>query len=406
MQIRRCVPMRWSQAITLLVLLTGCGRDTVSPERAIPSPQLPDLSATYPEVAEAVRGRFKIVENHPNSAGAWGRYGMTLDAHEFREQSVVCYSIASRLDPGDIRWRYYLAMQLRNSDPDQALAIVEAASTGNQGGLPVLLLKVALFREQGRNAEAEQALRAALKTDESNPAVVIELARLLFEQQNSEAAKLLLLSLQSPGSSIAPFKEAAVLLGKIEVTLGNTADGEKLILQSVELPSIQIAVDDVFHRELAAGRRDPLWMGQLAVMKARGGDDVAVMRLRDLVARYPELVANRIHLAMLMMDEGKLGQAKDLLQGGLESGSDDSRLLMGLAAVCIEQKDWKAAEGHLRSLLLVDAANVSGNSDLAFVLEQQGRHNEAAAAYRQTLDLSPTSRQVRERLEVLEKTTR
>jgi Flp pilus assembly protein TadD len=263
-----------------------------------------------------------------------------------------------------------------------------------------------LFREQGRNAEAEQALRAALKTDESNPAVVIELARLLFEQQNSEAAKLLLLSLQSPGSSIAPFKEAAVLLGKIEVTLGNTADGEKLILQSVELPSIQIAVDDVFHRELAAGRRDPLWMGQLAVMKARGGDDVAVMRLRDLVARYPELVANRIHLAMLMMDEGKLGQAKDLLQGGLESGSDDSRLLMGLAAVCIEQKDWKAAEGHLRSLLLVDAANVSGNSDLAFVLEQQGRHNEAAAAYRQTLDLSPTSRQVRERLEVLEKTTR
>lgn len=405
MQIRRRVPILCSQAITLVLLLTGCGRDTASLDRTIPVPRLPDLSASYPEVAEAVRSRFKIVVNHPESPGAWGRYGMTLDAHEFREECVVCYSIASRLDPNDIRWRYYLAMQLRNSDPDRALALVEVSATGGKGGLPVLLLKVALLREQGRNAEAEQALRAALKTYESNPALVMELARLLLEEKNPKAAKLLLLSLHPPGSAIDPFQETAVLLGKIEVILGNTADGEKLILQSVDLPSVQTTVDDVFHRELATGRRDPLWMGQVAAIKARKGDDVAGMRLKDLVARYPELVANRIQLATLMMDEGKLDQAKDLLKRGIESGSEDSRLLMGLAAVCIEQQDWKAAEEHLKSLLLVDPASVSANSDLAFVLEQQGRIDEALPAYRKSLELSPASRQIRERLQSLEKAT-
>ena len=43
---------------------------------------------------------------------------------------------------------------------------------------------------------------------------------------------------------------------------------------------------------------------------------------------------------------------------------------------------------------------------MAFVLEQQGRSAEAIAAYRKSLALSPANRQVRERLEALEKANR
>ena len=152
MPIRRSFPMGDWKAIILMALLTGYGCDSASRENAVPAPQLPDLSASYPEVAEAVRSRFKIVKVHPDSAGAWGRYGMILDAHEFRDQCVVCYRVASQLDQADVRWRYYLALQLRNASPTQALAVLGETVPDGKRELPILLLKASLLREQGRNA--------------------------------------------------------------------------------------------------------------------------------------------------------------------------------------------------------------------------------------------------------------
>lgn len=400
----------------LLVALAFCGcREQVDEKRlSLPTPVLPDLSQTYYEVAEVLRDRFKIVQSYPESAGAWGRYGMTLDAHEFRDECIPCYLAARMLDPADIRWAYYLAIQLKSSDPERAAEILRMPFRGDTDSLPLLLLRTSILQELGRKTEAEETLQLASGADPTNPAVIIQVARSLMDKNQPREARTLLLSVPpasgegvvsgKPVVSLAEqFREAAVLCGRAETALGNPESGARFLQSATLLPGVQTAVKDRFLEELAAVRRDPLWVGQQAAVNARDGSYVARSQLIGLVKRYPDVVPNRIHLAMLLSSEGQYEQAEKLLLEGLRSDAEDSRLLAGLASLSIEQQKWEVAESHLNQLLQLDPGNGAAIGDLAFILEQQRRTQEAIEAYRKAIELMPADEELSERLEKLQK---
>ena len=63
----------------------------------------PETSAMQPRVIEKISGARRAVTGKPDSAEAWGTFGMVCDAHELLDCADVCYERAADLDTSDFR---------------------------------------------------------------------------------------------------------------------------------------------------------------------------------------------------------------------------------------------------------------------------------------------------------------
>ena len=77
-----------------------------------PLPPLPDVSTTafLPAIRLAVETALADAKAHPDNAGAAGRLGMVLHAHQQLGSARVCYRRASLLDLNHFDWKYYLGV--------------------------------------------------------------------------------------------------------------------------------------------------------------------------------------------------------------------------------------------------------------------------------------------------------
>src|SRR5437763_3280360 len=99
-------------AVAVVVISIACS----TPKPAGPSLQavtLPDISAAAPAVQKQIHDQYASLQPNAESYGAMGRLFL---AAEFDDAASVCFQNAQTLQPGDMRWPYYLAHveRLRN----------------------------------------------------------------------------------------------------------------------------------------------------------------------------------------------------------------------------------------------------------------------------------------------------
>ena len=101
------------------------------PDRAsLAAVTLPDLSRMDPPVQAQARERFATLEQRraapatsdADLATAFGEYAVLLHAAEYYEAALPAYLNAQALQPGDLRWPYYLG-HLYKSEGDTGQAI-------------------------------------------------------------------------------------------------------------------------------------------------------------------------------------------------------------------------------------------------------------------------------------------
>ena len=99
-----------------------------------------------PEVIAALADARARVEQQPNSAEAWGHYGLVTFAHNKYVECRPMFERAEQLDPTDYRWPYYRGLAWKFERPEEmrygakACLGVEPAQPGHQtsvGGNPV-----------------------------------------------------------------------------------------------------------------------------------------------------------------------------------------------------------------------------------------------------------------------------
>src|SRR5207302_8329404 len=66
----------------------------------------------------------------PQSAAAWGEYGIVLRAYRQHAEADRCFQVAADLDPADGRWPYLLGTHLADADPGAAVGWLERAARG------------------------------------------------------------------------------------------------------------------------------------------------------------------------------------------------------------------------------------------------------------------------------------
>jgi len=349
--------MRW-MSILLIAVFSGCSHQEnrqIAPE--------PRLDEAYEEVRSIVKQYKMLVEKSPDSAVAWGHYGMVLDAHEYSDEAIPCYRNAVRLAPQTVRWRYFLARRLRERSPEEALEVLKSVSESREVTIPVTLLMFELQKEVGRDEESELLLQRILSEHPNCLPAIYQSAIISAEKGDSGSALLFLDRVRGR------FTETELLRRKLK--------GELSVIVREDLPGVESTLANDHLAMLQAFRRDPLWTGMQYSEAAKNGDEESVRRLVSLVQKYPEIVPNRLLLALYFEETGQYQNSEKTISAGLAHTPEDVRLLRANASLAISRKDWPQAEQRLLQLLTFYPKDLAGLSDLSFVLESCHRLDEA-----------------------------
>lgn len=146
--------------LLLVAALHACDRS--SPPATIPDPTTADMQAP---VADLIGEARSAVVTEPDSAAAWGRLGMVLDAHHLYDDAAVCYERAHALDPAEFRWAYFLPIVLHHGGASAETIVRQLANAAQTepGHAPLYARLGETLARFGRLSEARDAYTKAIE---------------------------------------------------------------------------------------------------------------------------------------------------------------------------------------------------------------------------------------------------
>jgi len=125
---------------------------------------MPDLTGLDLSLNKKFTENRKAVVARPDSALAWGKFGMLCDVHNLREEAETCYRQAGTLDPSDFRWAYFLAIarERQDAEPKEVVKLYQLAAMLDPSYAPVSTRLGASHMIHGSLDDAERAYRRAV----------------------------------------------------------------------------------------------------------------------------------------------------------------------------------------------------------------------------------------------------
>jgi tetratricopeptide (TPR) repeat protein len=320
------------------------------------APEPPDIDPTGidPAIVAAVGDARARVQASPRSAEAWGRLGMMLMVHDFRDKADFCLALAEKLDPNEPRWPYYQALgALLYADSEAGLPKLERAVAlrGDSDDAPRLRL-AELLLSQKRLDEAESHFRHLLHKTPRHPRAELGIARILALRGDRQASlEPLNIARKDPRTR----KTACQLLAQVHQQLGNATQAEAASREAADLPDDPNWPDPLNEEatDLCTGQK--AWIKRARRFAELGRDAEAIALLQWTVTAYP--------------------------------GADDAWLQMGKSF--LKLRDARAAEEALRQA--TDLA--PGSHDNVFYLGNafvlRGNLPEATACFRKATEIKP-----------------
>jgi Flp pilus assembly protein TadD len=143
-----------------------------------------------------------------------------------------------------------------------------------------------------------------------------------------------------------------------------------------------------FHKALDLGADDALLHNALGLSLQESGQlDDAIAQFQDACQLEPTAAKFHANLALALFQRGRPADAEAPLREaiGLDPHLAAAHYLLGLCAQL--RHDWPQAEAAFRHTADLEPPNARAQSGLAYALAQQGRPQEAAAHYQQSLQL-------------------
>lgn len=337
--------------LPLLACLLGCTR-----EQGGPLPPLPSITAAdWPAyLRKQLNTLHSSAQQFPNDAGATGRLGMWLHAHDRHEPALACYQRARTLEPARFDWHYYEALALRSlSRPDEAAAALAAARRIDAAYLPARLAEAEIRIEQGRFQAAGPLLEAILR-----------------EQST--------------------YSPAWYALGRMRAAMGDEAGAADALRRAVSLfaeygPAYYSLAQSL--RRLGRRQEAAAYAALAERYRARfpdTGDTVmgAVLQLNETTG---ELLRQAAHWE----GQGNLQQAVRLHERALTIDPKSVSVLTNLISLHGRLGEDAKAETAFRTLLQIDPAVADAHYNYGVLLSRLRRLEEARRAFQQSIRINP-----------------
>lgn len=336
----------------------------------------PDMTEMEPQVAERLRQVRSAIFARPESADAWGRFGMVCHAHELWDCAEDAYREAQALDPLSERWHYFLGdvLSVVGTDLDAAERAFRRTQELHPDYAPAhLRLGRVLVAKDQSTAAAQQFERALELASDLQPAR-LGLAQIrLAEGRLEEAAEML----ETLLAANPKHEQALSTLGRVYMLQGQRDEARRIaarartaatfnlyddpLMGEVEAEGISSVViwnraraffDDGNYEQAAIGLArvvellpdDADAANELAVaFQNLDLSDRALPHLEKVVKLDPERVDPKVMLASIYLDRQRPDDAIPLLRGALRLAPGDPDAPWMLARARVLQGDLQGA---------------------------------------------------------------
>lgn len=344
-----------------------------------------NLSGVHPDVAQGIRSAIQVVSSRPESGLAWGHLGMTLWAHEYTHEALICFAQAQRLAPNEIRWPYFQGIILTSDDRDAAAeAFLSAGNCAPSHPLPKIK-HCEILLETNQLDAARIALNRLLELAPNNAQVHLLAAILADRQGHLDLA----IDHGHRALEVAPDHSRVIsLLARLLNRDKRRGKAETLNARLRNPATLRNGWPDTLHEEVNSFRLDPYWNAFRANQQIKlGNDRQGIALLRTLVERIPDEPSIRAQLARTLLNHGMTSEAMACLTGAPDSSHFELRMLR--ATTHLLREEWEAAETVYRQLVILKPDNPSLLSDFAFCLRQRERFIQALGPAQQAVKLAP-----------------
>ncbi|KJS04979.1 MAG: hypothetical protein VR73_13540 [Gammaproteobacteria bacterium BRH_c0] len=340
-------------------------------------------------------------DNHLQALAAFAS-----DATEDEKQRLLVLYEELALNYGDrtglMLGRAMLLRQVDRLDDSLAFAqkVVKKAPDNETGQL----LNAQILHQMEHTDKAIKALEKALGTDPQSKRLRLQYARFLAEKDLAlSREQMLILAEQHPEDPDMLFS-----LALASQELGMTDEAEKLYRALIDRH--QRSGDAHFQLGRIAEEKglNARALDHYRLVDSGQSMLAATVRITDILASQGDIDAARKHLDMLrndqpanaasyyqieaelLMRDGQLDTAYDLLSTALEQQPDNTSLLYSRSVVSLRQENIATSEDDLRAILALEPDNATALNALGYTLTTiPGRYQEAFELIVRAYELEP-----------------
>jgi len=363
-----------------LLALTMAQAESARPPSVDLSVLEPAVRQTLEEAVESFERALASATDDADRAEAWGRLGMTYQAHHLQEAARHCYQQAVAGNPDDFRWQYYLGyLHQELGEYDLAISRYELALAIDPDYLPARVRAGRACLSSLDLPGARAQFLAVLAAAPGSPAALAGLGQTeLQERQFGKAIQNLRAALQADPDADRLYYPLAMAYresGQIKearASLARSGDTEP-------------ALPDPILAEMARLTRSPQMYLEQGYAAARAGRiQEAVAAFRTAVDLDPNSISARLSLGQGLILSGDLDHAMTEFERVLEQDPGQPVAHYRRGTLLEEAGDDQAAAREYQLAVDGDPDYVRARLRLANALARLNRHAEAAAAYAAT----------------------
>ena len=353
-----------------------------------------NLKSTEKEVAQKIERLQKDVIADPKSSEAWGRLGMNLDAHDFKQQAVQCYQQAARLTSDNFKWSYYCAIALNDLGSSDAMEWFERCIKIKKDYAPLYVRYGNVLYDLGRTQEAAQAYQRALEIKPETLYATIGLARVELVKGNLENCLKYLESARAINPNIG---EIHGLLSEVYRRKNELDKAQRETQVANQLPKKTVLNDQIYSDIGLEGVSSTWYESRGRAYLQRGMYPEAAQEFEAVLRIRPEA---RIYdsLGLALLYQGKTEDAIKQHRRALELNPNDATAWDNLAQALFKAGNTKEAIASAEQGVKKDPELPYSYVTLGMFYQSLGETAKAIEIYRKGLERNPGHRRLQETL--------
>lgn len=346
-----------------------------------------DLSAARPALAGLIRDARDRVKDSPNSANAWGSYGMSLMQHELPVQALACFTEAARLAPNSARWPYYAGVISEQTDYQQALDWYQQSLQRDSNYVPLRLRIAQVLSHLNRHQEAIETLQPLLTSVAHAKLAWPAVLRLARVSGDPELASKILVRAREAG-----VVGREMLLEEAMIALMQGRSGEAMLAQqsASKLPVEAPVNDDPWMDSIRRFDVSGFMASQEAdsmVQQGRFGE--AMEKLSGLSQKFPERSRPTFNHALVLLSLGQTDAGIAELRKLSKSFPQDPMVHFYLAQAMVRIADYGGSVQSLIEAIRLKPDFGRAHALLGHVYVQTGQPDKAIDCYSSAVIQNP-----------------
>ena len=376
--------------------IAACDRSEPAPARAS-LPPLPELAIeSFPDSERAqLQGFLDAARASPADAEASGALGRALHANEQYKSAEASYQRAAALDPGALRWQYYLGV-VRNAQGKYAGAAesFEAAAAIDPAFAPLRRRLAEVRLSLNEPEEAARLYAELLRTEPRDSGASFGLGRALAMQGDLSGAieRFRRAVEQAPDYAAAHYELALAYRDQGEDALST----RHLALYEQNKQSPAPAAEDPLMAAVDAMKRGAGDRIARGIARAQKGDlEAAIAEHLAALEANPKIAQAHVNLVQLYGRAGEVDKALDHYRKAVELVPGQADLHYSFGVLMFENGRLPEAKQAFERAVGSNPDYAAAHNNLGQIAEREAQLDEAAAHYRRALEAQPNFRLAR-----------